>query len=128
MKRHPLLLFAVLVTLLPIVTQAQSVPPSIEQVLSRYVQAIGGRENILKITNRSMSGTFQMDGADRGTVEVLYQLPNLYHSIVSVEGYGVIDTGHDAAGGWEKSPGQPPQAQSGAELAAAVANWICTRR
>ncbi len=95
----------------------QDAPPAAAEVLARYVTALGGRENILKISSRSMTGVFQIDNADRGTVEVVYQRPNLYRSQVNVEGYGVIDSGHDASGGWEKSPDQPLHAQSGADLA-----------
>lgn len=91
--------------------------PSVEQVLSKYVQALGGRERILKVSTRVMAGKFETDGVENGTVEVFYKTPNLFHSIVSVNGYGVLDSGHDAKGGWEKGPDQPIRAQSGSDLA-----------
>ncbi len=91
--------------------------PTAAQVLARYVQALGGREAILKVSTREMSGTFQLNGQDNGTVEVVYKAPNRYRSLVRINGYGVVDSGHDAAGGWERSPEQPLRAQSGADLA-----------
>ncbi|MBI3404057.1 MAG: hypothetical protein HY046_01195 [Acidobacteria bacterium] len=88
-----------------------------DQILTRYVDALGGREKILKVTTRVMSGVFQINDVDNGTVEVFYKTPNSYRSVAIITGYGVIDSGHDSAGGWEKSPDQPLRAQSGADLA-----------
>jgi len=112
--------FAVLILtafLSPVASFAQEATPTAEQILNRYVQALGGRENILKVTSRVMTGIFQIDGQDHGTVEVFYKTPNLYHSIVKINEYGTIDSGHDADGGWEKSPELPLRAQTGADLA-----------
>ena len=96
--------------------QAQAAP-TVEQVLARYVQALGGREAILKVTSRTMSGAFQLNGKDNGTVEVVYKTPNRYRSMVNINGYGVVDSGHDATGGWESSPQQPLRPQAGSDLA-----------
>lgn len=109
-------LFALLALPFPSTAQKTGLP-SAEQVLSKYVQALGGRESIQKVSTRVMSGKFEIDGVENGTVEVFYKTPNLYHSVVRVNGYGILDSGHDAKGGWEKSPDQPIRAQSGSDLA-----------
>ena len=96
--------------------QGRPSAPTVESILAKYVKALGGREAILKITSRTMSGSFQVDSADRGTVEIVYKAPNLHHSVISVPGYGVLDSGLDAAGGWEKGPDQPLHALSGVDL------------
>ena len=115
--RKPLWTLLLLLLLL-YTTGAQRAPlPSTQQVLEKYVLALGGREKILKITSRVMSGTFETDGVTNGTVTVVYKTPNLYHSVVNVNGYGVLDSGHDGKGGWEKSPDQPIHAQTGPDLA-----------
>lgn len=99
-----------------LMAQVQPIPTA-QQILERYVQALGGRARILKISTRTMSGTFHVNGTEQGTVEVVYKTPARYRSIATITGYGVIDQGHDAAGGWEKSPDQPLSSQSGVELA-----------
>lgn len=119
MQLKPVLAFGLIVIAafsFPAAAQVVGLPTA-EQVLSKYVEALGGRENILKLTSRVMAGKFEVDGAEGGTVEVFYKTPNLFHSIVNINTYGVLDSGHDARGGWEKPPDGPLRPQTGSDLA-----------
>ena len=65
---------------LAVVLHAQT--PSVETVLDKYVQAVGGRAAVEKLTSRVMKGT--MDNSDDGTtspIEVYAKAPALYASI-----------------------------------------------
>lgn len=115
-RRAVWLLCIVVLGAAPAMAQAQPAAPTVESILAKYVRALGGRDAILKLTSRTMVGSFQMDGADRGTVDIVYKAPNLHRSVISVPGYGVLDSGLDSAGGWEKGPDQPLHALSGVDL------------
>jgi hypothetical protein len=70
--------------------------PSVDQVLDRYVQAIGGKAVIEKQTSRVSKGSFELAafGAS-GTAEVYEKAPNKTVAIVNIAGFGVIQEGFD---------------------------------
>lgn len=76
--------------------------PTVEQILERYVQAVGGREAIEKVTSRVLKGS--RVGADGVLVpeEVYSKAPNKLLVITSYPKQ-VFRTGYNGSQGWAKS-------------------------
>jgi zinc protease len=56
-----------------------------KQVFEKYIAAAGGKENILKVKDVSMSGTFNIQGMTL-PIKVLYKIPGKYLVEVSMNG------------------------------------------
>jgi len=79
--------------------------PSVDQILDRYVQAVGGKEAIQKVTSRDMKGT--LDNSDDGTTspaEVFTKAPNKYLEVVKLGDAGEALQGWNGETGWGKDP------------------------
>lgn len=94
--------------------------PSADQILDKYVEAIGGKAAIEKQTSRVSKGTFEIAafGAS-GTAEIYEKAPNKTASVINVSGFGVVQQGFDGKTGWAIDPQNGSRDKSGAELAAA---------
>ena len=78
---------------------------TVDQVLNKYVEAIGGKENILKVKDR----TTKMSGAMQGmniTMTQTQKEPNKFYSLVDVGGMGQIITIFDGEKGKMNQMGQ----------------------
>lgn len=79
--------------------------PSIDAVLDKYVQAIGGRDAVLKAKTRVIKGTFEMPGMGlKGNAEVLNKAPNKTLTILDIPGFGNIQQGFNGKIGWSQDP------------------------
>lgn len=90
--------------------------PTADQVLDKYMQAIGSRAAVEKLKTRVMTGT--QTGAD-GTaipIETYQEAPDKVVSILTAKN-GVMMTGYNGTVGWAKNPRGQRQL-SGAQLAA----------
>jgi len=79
--------------------------PSVDQILDRYVQAVGGKDAIAKVTTRAMKGT--LENSDDGTTspaEVVAKAPNKYLSVVTLGDAGQAQEGWNGEAGWGKDP------------------------
>ena len=79
--------------------------PSVDQILDHYVQALGGKDNIQKITSRDMKGT--LDNSDDGTTspaEVFAKAPDKYLEVVNLSDGGEALQGWNGQTGWGKDP------------------------
>jgi hypothetical protein len=79
--------------------------PSVDQILDHYVQAVGGKDAIGKVTSRAMKGT--LDNSDDGTTspaEVFTKAPNKYLEVVTLGDAGQAQQGWNGASGWGKDP------------------------
>jgi hypothetical protein len=109
----------------PSATPAKAAPaPSpavtVEQILDRYVEAIGGRAAMEKLTTRESRGTFEIAGTPlKGTVENYGKAPNKLASFTRVAGLGDFLEGHDGQISWTRDPTNGLRERSGAELAQA---------
>ena len=94
--------------------------PSVDQILDKYVQAIGGKAAIEKVTSRVSKGSFEIPafGAS-GTAEIYEKAPNKTVAIINVAGFGVVQEGFDGKVGWAQDPQNGLREKSGAELATA---------
>ena len=90
---------------------------SADQVLDKYVAALGGAEPIQKVTSRVQKGNL-LTGGHEIPIEVLSKAPYKRVS-VSHASNGDSITAFDGEIGWMGSPGRPPRDMSTAEADAA---------
>src|SRR5437870_13266315 len=65
--------------------------PTVDQVLDKYVQAIGGKAAVEKATTRVAKGSFEIPAfGATGTAEIYAKAPNKAATIVTVAGYGTV--------------------------------------
>ena len=94
--------------------------PSVDQILDKYVQAMGGKAAIEKQTSRVSKGTFEIAAfGATGTAEIFEKAPNKTASVVNVAGFGVVQEGFDGKAGWAVDPQNGARDKTGAELASA---------
>ncbi|MGH9873816.1 MAG: tetratricopeptide repeat protein [Pyrinomonadaceae bacterium] len=92
--------------------------PTVDEVLARYVQALGGATAINAATSRVMKGTVDVVGVRRGApFESYAQAPNKTLTILPAPSSGVIRLGFNGRGGWVQTPAEL-RLLKGAELAA----------
>lgn len=105
--------------LAPAGAAAQQLPPA-EQLVQRYVQAVGGRDALLAPRTTRTRGTFEMPAAGiTGELEVVAGKPNRVATRVTIPSLGEIRNGFDGQTGWSVDPMMGARLLSGAELQAA---------
>ena len=99
--------------------KATAAEPTVDQILDKYVQAIGGRQAVEKITSRVVKGTFEVSAMGlKGEIEVYAKAPNKTLRIQNISGVGEVREGYDGKIGWSQNPMMGLREKSGAELAA----------
>jgi outer membrane lipoprotein-sorting protein len=94
--------------------------PSVDQILAKYAQALGGQAAYEKVTTRAMKGTVEIpDDNVTGAAQVWAKAPDSFRLTMDIPGYGVVETVLDGANGWEKNPDSGMHAMSKTDLAAA---------
>ena len=79
--------------------------PSVDQILDRYVQAVGGKDAIQKVTSRDMKGTLEnSDDGTTSTAEIFAKAPNKYLAVVNLGDGGEMLEGWNGEKGWGKDP------------------------
>jgi len=79
--------------------------PSVHAVLEKYVEAIGGKSVLEKITSRVSTGTVDLTSLDvHGTVEFAEQSPNKSSVIIDAPGLGIMQRTFDGTRGWLQDP------------------------
>jgi hypothetical protein len=95
-------------------TQSQNGDPvaKAKEVIAKYIQAVGGRENYLKNKSIHASGSFSMStGGIKGVVDLYQKQPDIGLLKVKIQGLGEMQQGYDGKVGWLIDP------RSGASLA-----------
>jgi outer membrane lipoprotein-sorting protein len=89
--------------------------PSADQIIDKYLQAVGGAEAVQKITSRAEKGTINFGGR-QFPVDVLAKAPNKRISIVHMQNGDNI-TAYDGHAGWLGNPGpRPPRDMNAQEI------------
>jgi hypothetical protein len=110
---------AVMTALLAQAVAAQEAPPPAEQVIERYVQAIGGRDRVLGAGSTHTTGTLEIPAAGMtGTIEMKVAGPQAMVTRVSITGFGEQNIGVLDGVAWSIDPMQGPRLMEGRELAA----------
>jgi hypothetical protein len=93
--------------------------PPAKEIIAKYVQAIGGKEAILKYTAMRAKGTFELSSQGQnsaGELEVLRAKPNKQVVKINIQGTGQIVAGFDGKTGWLIVPGAGPMLLQGTML------------
>jgi photosynthetic reaction center cytochrome c subunit len=78
--------------------------PSAEQILDKFVESLGGAEQVAKLTSLMEKGTYQgYADSDKYPIEVFAQAPNLRTTIVR-SATGTTTTVFDGHAGWLAAP------------------------
>jgi len=92
--------------------------PTAQEVLAKYVQAIGGRVNNEKIKSRLMKGSLEIPAAGiKGTFENYAAAPGKSLNKATLAGVGEIVEGFDGTTAWSINPIQGNRDKQGEELA-----------
>jgi outer membrane lipoprotein-sorting protein len=94
--------------------------PTVDQVLEKYITAIGGRDAMEKVTSRVSTGTFEIpDMGASGTITISEKAPNKSLAVIELGGMGTMREGSDGVAAWEDQGGNIHD-KAGAELADAL--------
>jgi hypothetical protein len=100
--------------------EATQAMPSADQIIEKYVQAIGGKAAIEKASSRVTKGTFEIPAMGAtGPIEIYAKAPNKTVMIITFPGFGTIQQGYNGQVGWAQEPTSGLRELSGAELASA---------
>lgn len=92
--------------------------PSINDILKKYVAAVGGEAAIKKVTSRYARGTIEIPAMGvSGPTESWAKVPNRTMFIVSFPGFGEVKQGFDGTAGWSIDPFSGNRDLDGSELA-----------
>jgi zinc protease len=131
MKRKFTLTLIVLFTIYPHVQSAQQVQkspdvqarpsgdiPGVDNIINKYVQAIGGVAAHQKLTSRVMKGTFIIPDKQNmpGTFEAYEKAPNKSLVVINFPGGGIIREGYNGVIGWSQESQEEVRVMTGAEL------------
>ena len=91
--------------------------PAGRAIIDRYVQAIGGRDAVMRHGSIRYMGNFEMPAAGmKGNLTVIQAAPNRMAMTVDLPGMGQMVTGFDGTVGWSINPMQGPRVLEGKEL------------
>jgi hypothetical protein len=93
--------------------------PTSDDIVDKYVKAVGGKDALEKITSRSMKGSFDLEafGVAGAAVEMFAKAPNKSATKIDIAGFGVVNRVYDGATGWASDPMAGLRELSGLELA-----------
>ena len=81
--------------------------PTLEQILYKYVQALGGRAALERVNTRASKGTFtSINLKTKGPIEIYAKAPNKWLMVLLAQGYGNYRRGFNGTVAWEKYPGR----------------------
>lgn len=99
----------------------QTATPTAEQIISKYVEAAGGKAAIDKLTNRVMEGKAELTMIPGSApIEIRAKAPNKAWSKTDFPGVGAITEGCDGQSAWSKNALTGVAEKKGDELAKAI--------
>jgi hypothetical protein len=100
------------------ITKNTAKTPTVQEILAKYVQAIGGRAANEKIKSRTMKGTIELAPMGvKGTFESFAAAPGKSLTKMSLTGIGDIIEGYDGTTAWSVNPISGNRDKQGVELA-----------
>src|SRR5512143_2346861 len=85
--------------------QGAGTTPTVDQVLDKYVQSLGGKEAVEKTSSRMMKGALENSGEGTSSpAETWAQAPDRYFSKADVPDYGAVEEALDGDSGWTRDP------------------------
>ncbi|HEU5459439.1 MAG TPA: tetratricopeptide repeat protein [Pyrinomonadaceae bacterium] len=75
--------------------------PTVDEILSKYIAAMGGAAAMNAVTTRTIKGTLDVPGVSRGgTFESYAQAPNKIISVMQAHPVGTVKVAYDGRKGW----------------------------
>lgn len=109
-----------MITVAPMAAVAQDLPPA-QEIIDRYVEAIGGRDAVLASVATRTVGTFSMPAMGMtGQLEVISGENNEMVNRVTIPGMGEMLTGYTGEVAWSSDPMMGARLLEGAEADALV--------
>ena len=103
----------------PIARISNADQPTINDVLNKYVQALGGRDAVARVTSRVTKGRVDIAGVSfGGKLETYAKAPNMALTVMTAEPMGVLKRGFDGRTAWSVSDQKDARQPSPKELAA----------
>lgn len=78
-------------------------PPTADQILAKYTEALGGAAAIEKLKTRSMKGTWLTANGISLGYEVYQTAPDRIYTVLNTPKQGLIERGFNGTSAWEKS-------------------------
>src|SRR5436190_8670049 len=114
MKTVALLIVSLFISLPPMLASGQPFSqekptkesPTLERILDKYVQALGGKMGIERVNSRASKGMFTSTRLKtKGPIELYAKAPNKWLMTLLAQGYGNYRRGFNGTVAWEKYPG-----------------------
>lgn len=77
--------------------------PSVDQVINRYLEALGGQDAAVKFATRSAKGKVSVAAIGRGSFVMYAKVPNKMVMTVDIPEVGVVTQGYDGTKGWTQT-------------------------
>ncbi|HEY6189642.1 MAG TPA: c-type cytochrome [Pyrinomonadaceae bacterium] len=77
--------------------------PTVEQVMNKYVAAVGGREAAAKLQSTVLKGSYEQSQGRNPVVEINIKRPDKYLIVLNTKQQGVIYQATNGATGWARS-------------------------
>jgi hypothetical protein len=79
--------------------------PTVDELLDKYVKALGGKEAIEKISSRAAKGTIELEGMGMsGPMEIYTKAPHKNASFIDLQGFGKVVKVFDGEKGYDLNP------------------------
>lgn len=115
-RRHLFTLALAAVLAAPASAIAQALPDA-EDIVARYVEAIGGRRAVMSAQGYHATGTFDVPAQGiSGNFETYAAAPNRVVFTADVPGLGTVGGGYDGTTGWSLNPATGPMVLDGRML------------
>jgi outer membrane lipoprotein-sorting protein len=99
-------------------TVAPAAMPTVDEILDKYVQAMGGKDAIQKLTSRVAKGTFELEQMPGdATTEIYQKAPNKSYTNTESASFGAYKRGFNGTVGWRDDPQAGLSDITGAQLA-----------
>ena len=105
-------------SLLAVQASAQDSTPSADQIIEKYIQAVGGKAAMEKLTSRVSTGSFEVDVMPGSSSQEIYEkAPNKQLWVTDLANFGVFRRGFNGTMGWQDNPQTGLQEVTGNQLA-----------
>lgn len=84
-------------------TTTKETPPTGDQILTKYTEALGGSAVIEKLKTRSMKGTWLTSNGITLGYEVYQSAPDRLYTVLNTPKQGIFERGFNGQTAWEKS-------------------------
>ena len=85
------------------VKPAEAALPGVEQIMSKYIAAVGGRAAAAKLQTRVLKGTLEQSQGRTPGVEITLKEPDKYLVVLTTKQQGIIYQGFNGKTGWIKT-------------------------